>query len=129
MQRNNRSFLCKIVSSLLNTFRTHKNFTQQGPSSETIVVPLVKTCLVFYEAKNYIIVVTITHHWILLYVRQIHSVSQDSICLRSILILSFNLYLGVQSDIFPSGLPTNNFRSFPLSIVCATCPAYLLPLS
>jgi hypothetical protein len=46
--------------------------------------------------------------------------------LRSILILSTHLHLGLPSGLFPSGFPTNILYEFLFVPICATCPAHLI---
>jgi hypothetical protein len=40
--------------------------------------------------------------------------------------LSIHLRLGLASDLFPSGFPTNNLYTFLFSLIRATCPAHLI---
>jgi hypothetical protein len=46
--------------------------------------------------------------------------------LRSILILSTHLRLGLSSGPFPSGFPTNTLYAFFCYLIRATCPAHLI---
>jgi hypothetical protein len=48
--------------------------------------------------------------------------------MRSILILSTYLCLGLSSTLLPSGVPTNNLHSFRFSLIHAICPAHLILL-
>jgi hypothetical protein len=51
-----------------------------------------------------------------------------STTLRSILILSYHLRLGIPNDLFPSGFPTNTLCPPLSSSIRATCPAHLILL-
>ena len=48
--------------------------------------------------------------------------------LKSILILSFHLRLGLPKDLFPLGFPTKTLYTFLDCSVSATCPAHLSSL-
>jgi hypothetical protein len=67
-------------------------------------------------------------HWSLSWARSIQSTPSHPISLRSILILSIQLRLGLPSGLFPSGFPTNILYAFLVSHIRATCPAHLILL-
>jgi hypothetical protein len=48
------------------------------------------------------------------------------VSLKSILILSTHLRIGLPSGLFPSGFPTNILYAFLVSLIRATYPAYLI---
>jgi hypothetical protein len=52
----------------------------------------------------------------------------NPICLRSILILSSDLRLGLPSGLFPSALPTKILQTPLPSAMRATCPTHLILL-
>jgi hypothetical protein len=65
-------------------------------------------------------------NWSLSWVRSIQSLPSHYISLRSILILSTNLHLGLPSGPFPSGFRTNILYALLFALIRATCPAYLI---
>jgi hypothetical protein len=69
---------------------------------------------------------TRTPHWSLFWARSIQYISSHSIFLRSILILSTYLRLGLPNGLFPSGFPTNILYVFLFSPIRTTCPAHLI---
>jgi hypothetical protein len=48
------------------------------------------------------------------------------IFLRSILISSSHLYLGLPSGLFPLGFPTKILYAFLFCLMCATCPSHVI---
>jgi hypothetical protein len=79
-----------------------------------IVQPL-KNFPAFYGTRKFITAFTRALHWSLSLARSIQSIPSHPISLRSILILSTHLRLGLPSGIFPSGFPTNLLYAFLFS--------------
>jgi hypothetical protein len=67
-------------------------------------------------------------HWSLSWARSIQSIPSHPISLRSILLLSTHLRLGLPSGLYPSGFPTNILYAFLVSPIRPTCSAHLILL-
>jgi hypothetical protein len=90
-----------------------------------IVQPL-KNFPVFYGTRRFITVFTRSFHWSLSWSRWIQSIPSHPISLRSILILSTHLRLGLPSSLLPYDFPTNILYAFLFSPIRATCLALLI---
>jgi hypothetical protein len=73
---------------------------------------LIVARLILYRTWRFITVFTRAHHWYLSWVRCIQSQPPYPISLRSILILSSYLYLGLPNGLFPPGFPTKSLYAF-----------------
>jgi hypothetical protein len=76
------------------------------------IVPLLKNFPAFYGNRRLTTVFTRAIHWSLSWARSPQSIPPHPIFLRSILILSTHLRLGLPSGLFPSGFPTNILYAF-----------------
>jgi hypothetical protein len=90
------------------------------------VAQLLKNFQTFNGTRRFITVFTRIRHWSLSWASPIHTTPFYS--LRSILILSSHLRVGLPSDIIPSGFPTKILHAFFFSSMHATCPAHLIIL-
>jgi hypothetical protein len=90
----------------------------------SIVQPL-KNFPAFYGTRRFITGFTKALHWSLPWVSSIHSIPPHPISLRSILIFSTQLCVGLPSGLFPSGYPTKILYAFLFSPFVL----YTLPIS
>jgi hypothetical protein len=85
------------------------------------VVQLLKNFPEFYWTKRFITVFTKTLNCSLSWVRSIQSIPPHLIALKSVLILSSHLRLGLPSGLLISGFPAKILYAFVLSPSRATC--------
>jgi hypothetical protein len=81
-------------------------------------VQLLKNFPAFYETRSFITVFTRDFCWSLSWPTSIQSIPHYPITLRSILILSTHLRLGLPSGSFPPRFPTNILYAFLFSHLC-----------
>jgi hypothetical protein len=87
-----------------------------------------KNFAAFQGNRRFVTVFKTAHHGSLSWARSIQSIPSHPISLRSVLILSSYLRLGLPSGIFLSGSPTNVLYAFLVSPIRATCLAHLIRL-
>jgi hypothetical protein len=89
----------------------------------------VKKILTFYGTWRFITKFTKVNHWSLSWARWIQSIPSHLISLKSILIFTSHLWLGLPSGFYPSGFPTKILYAFLISPMCDTCSASHRPNS
>ena len=87
---------------------------------------LVKKFPTFYGTQRFITAFTSARHLSLSWASSIRSIPSHPTSLRSIIILSSHLRLGLPSGLFPSGFPTKTLYTHLLSPIRATCPVHLI---
>jgi hypothetical protein len=115
-QRLNYLLTYLLTYSLYGTVYSLKSW--QTLSCQTIACFL-------YEARRFITVLTKTRHWTLSWANRIQFAPSIPISLRSILMLSSYLRLGLPSGLLPSGVTTKTLQTPLPSSMHATCPAHL----
>ena len=89
---------------------------------------LVKKFPAFHGTRRFITALTSVRHLSLSWASPIQSIYPHPTCLRSILILSAHLHLGLPSGLLPSGFPTKTLYTPLSSPISATYPALLILL-
>jgi hypothetical protein len=89
------------------------------------IVQLLKNFQEFYGTRRFITVSTKALHWSLSWARSIQSIPSHPLSLRSILILSTHLRLGLPSGLFQFGFPTN----IPYAFLVSTFLLHAMPRS
>ena len=90
------------------------------------VCPLVKKFSAFYGNPKFITAHTSARHLSLSWFTSIQSIPPHPTSWISILILYSHLLLGLPSDLFPSGFPTNTPYMSLLSTIRTTNPAHFI---
>jgi hypothetical protein len=91
------------------------------------VIELVKKYPAFYGNRRFITVFTTVRHWSTSWARCIQSAPSHLISLRYI-VISSNLCLGLQPDLYPSGFPTKFCMHFSSQLWVFKCPTHLILL-
>jgi hypothetical protein len=100
---------CEIHTQHKNTLcgHNHSLSCRWALLEEPPIVQLLKNFPAFYGTRRFITVLTEDLHWPLSSDRSTQSTPSHPISLRSILILTTHLWLGLPSGLFPSGFPTD----------------------
>jgi hypothetical protein len=118
---------CHFAQMLLSQWRNFPTHSRSWALLEKLsTVQLFKDFPAFYGTRRFITAFTRALHWFLFWARSIQSIPSHPICLRSILILSTHLRLGLHSGLFPSGISTNILYAFLFFPIRATFPAHLI---
>jgi hypothetical protein len=103
------------------------NYVEQSPSSEANSRPESQELLDFYTILRFITVYTTARHWTLTWDRSVQSTTYNPISVRSILILSSHLRLGLP-EVSSIHIFRPIFLNFFVSRMLATCPTHHIPL-
>jgi hypothetical protein len=104
----------------------HESSNRLTSQSIALVVKLIFPA--FYGIRRFTTAFTEAHHRSLSRARWIQSTLSQTISLRSILILPYNLRLGLPSGLFPSSFPTKILYTLLFYHMRATCPTYFIAL-
>jgi hypothetical protein len=108
--------LPRILLILSLRYETNKTHSRSWALLEKPpIVHLLKNFPALYGIQTFITAFTRALHWSLSWARSIQSVRPHPVPLRSIIILSTHLRLGLPSGLFPSGFPTNILYAFLFS--------------
>jgi hypothetical protein len=99
-------FICRIHGGCPWISLTRHRYAK----SRKLICHAVKSLTTFYVTRSFLIVFTTARHWFQSCVRRIKSIFSYPICLIYNSILSYPLFLGLQSDLFFSGLSTKDSK-------------------
>jgi hypothetical protein len=92
------------------------------------VVQLLKNFPTSYGTRRFITLFTAALHCFLSLAISIHYIPPHPTSLKSILVLSIHLYLGLPSGLFPYGVPTKILYAFLFPFILATRHVHLILL-
>jgi len=110
-------FSCLVLANLLRVLL-----------EKLIVTQIVKNFPAFYGTQRFITVFTRACHWSLFSAKWIQSTHSQPISLKSILMLSLYLCLGLLRGLFPLGFPTKILCTFLIFAMHAIWPSQLILL-
>jgi hypothetical protein len=102
-----RSNPFKVIIHVQYSFHSLTHSWSWALLEKPVIVQPLKNFPAFYGIRRFITVFTRALHWSLSWVTSMQSILSRPISLRSILILSTHLRIGIPSCLFPSGYPTN----------------------
>jgi hypothetical protein len=118
----------QFLSTCNSSFLTHHSWNW-ALLEKPPIVQLLKNFPAFYGPRRFIIVFTRALHWSLPWARSIQSIPSHPISIRSILILSTHLRLGLPSGLYPSSFPTNILYAFRFAPLVLHAPPISSPVT